>query len=41
MAETSKINDLLHTSKLGDFVGRSLNLHEVMRWTPAVVSVDD
>lgn len=31
-----RIEELLHTSKLGDHVGRSLRLEEVMRWTPAV-----
>lgn len=38
MLSSEKIDDLLHTSKLGDSVGRPLKLAEVMRWTPAVVS---
>lgn len=33
-----KIDELLMPWKLGDSVGRSLRLEEVMRWTPAVVS---
>lgn len=33
---TEKVNDLVHTSMLGDHVGRELKLGEVMRWTPAV-----
>jgi len=32
------MKDLLNTQRLGDSVGRSLNLGEVMRWMPAVVS---
>jgi hypothetical protein len=33
------VNELLHTSKLGDSVGQKLKLAEVMRWTPAIVSI--
>lgn len=33
-----RIDDLLMVWKLGDNVGRSLRLEEVMRWTPAIVS---
>jgi hypothetical protein len=39
MLTSEKVNDLLHTSKLGEFAGLSLKLAEVMRWTPAIVSV--
>lgn len=38
LLNSDKITQLLHTSKLGESVGRSLKLGEVMRWTPAVVS---
>ncbi|MCO5565439.1 hypothetical protein L7F22_019112 [Adiantum nelumboides] len=31
-----KVDSLLQTSVIGDYVGRALNLGEVMRWTPAV-----
>lgn len=33
---TEKVDTLLHTSIIGDYVGRALKLGEVMRWTPAV-----
>ena len=33
---TEKVDSLLQTSVIGDFVGRALKLGEVMRWTPAV-----
>lgn len=30
------VDDILHTSKMGDSIGRQLGLEKVMRWTPAV-----
>lgn len=38
MFQTDRLTDILNTQRVGDSVGRSLKLEEVMRWTPAVVS---
>lgn len=38
MLTSEKVNDLLHTSKLGESAGLHLKLADVMRWTPAIVS---
>ncbi|UZJ57097.1 hypothetical protein CBS101457_006417 [Exobasidium rhododendri] len=36
LVQPARLKDLLNTQKLGDNVGRSLKLGEVMRWMPAV-----
>ncbi|PWN32230.1 uncharacterized protein FA14DRAFT_162427 [Meira miltonrushii] len=36
LLKTEKVDTLLQTSIIGDYVGRALKLGEVMRWTPAV-----
>lgn len=36
LSSTESLEKLLHTSRLGDEVGRTLKLEEVMRWRPAI-----
>ncbi|KAN0061355.1 hypothetical protein ACQY0O_006202 [Thecaphora frezii] len=36
LLEPSELDNVLHTSRLGDNVGRTLQLEKAMRWTPAV-----
>jgi hypothetical protein len=40
LVQSARLKDLLSTQKLGEHVGRTLKLGEVMRWMPAVVSMN-